>query len=178
MNFPINLNKFRGLPINRHPGSFGFNRSYYSHTGIDLYADTDDEVFAIRPGVVVKIGYFTGPQAGSKYWLPTDAVLVKDTEGYYLYGELTSDLKINDELKEGDLIGRLKPVIEKKLQEYPGHSATMLHLERLNFSYDPSLDWPDWLHSSPKRPEYLEDPTPELMQILRSKDEEIKLLWI
>lgn len=183
--FPVNFEKLRGIPINRHPGAFGCPRKYDIHTGIDLYGDEGDFVRVIRPGVVIRNSQFTGAALGFSFWLDTDAVLVKDDEGFYLYGELKSSLKVGDVVKSGDIIGKLLPVLppEKIRSEISGHSNVMLHLERYDLSYDPSiqydsgLTWPSWELNNPKHP-FLQDPTLELINILKNKNQPINFLGL
>jgi murein DD-endopeptidase MepM/ murein hydrolase activator NlpD len=45
-------------------GVFGAVRKYDIHTGIDLYCELEDPVYAIEDGVVVNVCHFTG----SKSW--------------------------------------------------------------------------------------------------------------
>lgn len=132
--FPVNLELVRGIPINAHPGAFGCARKYNFHEGVDLYGKPGDVVNAIRPGVVVSNERFTGPSVNHPWWLETDALLIRDEEGYYVYGELQSFLKAGDTVTTGQNIGNLIPVLppEKFRPDIPGHSTTMLHLERWN----------------------------------------------
>lgn len=175
--FPINFEKLRGLPINSHPGAFGCARKFNFHEGIDLYGEPGDWVYAIRGGEVISNRSFTGPSEGHDWWLDTDALLIKDEYGYYVYGELHSNLKAGDIVHAGDKIGELTPVLppHKKRLDIPGHSVTMLHLERWNALYSPEMGWSAW-DSRETRPIYLEDPTPELISILQSKNRPIKFL--
>lgn len=183
--FPINFEKFRGIPINRHPGAFGCPRKFDIHTGIDLYGDEGDIIRAIRSGEVIRNSQFTGEALGFAFWLDTDAVLIKDEFGFYLYGELKSSLKEGDEIRSGDIVGRLLPVLPtKKLRkDIPGHSNVMLHLERYDLTYDPNkiyndgLSWPSW-ELDTKKHDFLKDPTFELIDILREKNQSIKFLGI
>ena len=166
-NFPIDIDKFRGLPINSHPGAFGCARKFNFHEGIDLYGSPGDGVFAIRDGVVVANMPFTGPKTGYGWWLDTDAILVKDDTGYYVYGELKSDLKVGDNVEANQKIGQLVPVLEdyKTRNDIPGHSVTMLHLERYSLDYDIYGGWSSW-DKRENRPKYLIDPTLDLINIL------------
>jgi hypothetical protein len=175
--FPVNLELVRGIPINAHPGSFGCARKYNFHEGVDLYGKPGDVVNAIRPGVVVSNQRFTGPSVNNPWWLETDALLIKDEDGYYVYGELSSTLKEGDIVTTGQNIGYLVPVLppEKFRPDIPGHSTTMLHLERWNNSYDPSTGWSAW-QTRETRPKYLEDPTLELIGILEKLHRYPKLL--
>jgi hypothetical protein len=168
---------FAGFPLNAHPGAFGCTRKHDIHTGIDLYGKPDQVVYNIRDGIVVKTGPFTGPQVGYPWWLDTDAVLVKDDEGMYLYGELKSDLKVGQVIKSGEIVGKLTPVLpdHKHRPDIPGHSTTMLHLERYTLDYNVEEDWAAWF-TRVERPSYLLDPTIDLIKILTDKRREYKLL--
>lgn len=169
--FPINFEKIRGIPINSHPGAFGCARKHNFHEGIDLYGKPGDWVYAIREGTIVANRGFTGPKVGYPWWLDTDAVMVQDEDGYYVYGELFSPLKVGDKVNSGSKIGEMTPVLkdEKFRADIPEHSTCMLHLERYNNEYyGPDYGWCSWEHWD-SRPIYLEDPTKELIDILVSK---------
>lgn len=177
--FPINFQKVRGLPINSHPGAFGCARRHNFHEGIDLYGEPEDWVYAIRDGEVISNRSFTGPVDGTGWWLDTNALLIKDEDGYYVYGELESPLKAGDMVTSGQKIAELRPVLPdyKFRPDIPGHSTTMLHLERWNNLYDPDSGWSAW-KTRDSRPKYLEDPTPELINILQSKREPLSFLTL
>ena len=177
--FPINFEKVRGIPINSHPGAFGCARKYNFHEGIDLYGNEGDWISAIRDGEVISNARFTGASEGHPWWLETDALLVKDEDGYYVYGELRSPLKPGDKVTSGQKIGEMIPVLtpDKFRPDIPGHSVTMLHLERWNNGYDPAIGWVAWT-TRDTRPSYLEDPTPELINILTNKKERIVFLTV
>jgi hypothetical protein len=168
--FPINFELIRGIPINSHPGAFGCARKYNFHEGIDLYGEPGQWVYAIRDGEVISNMGFTGPAEGHPWWLPTNALLVKDEDGYYVYGELNSPLQKGDKVRAGDKIAELTPVLtpDKFRPDIPGHSVTMLHLERWDNTYDPSTGWSSWA-TRDSRPKYLKDPTLDLVNILVSK---------
>ena len=167
------------MPINSHPGAFGCARKYNFHEGIDLYGEEGHWVYAIRDGEVISNSRFTGASVSNPWWLETDALLVKDEDGYYVYGEIKSHLKIGDKIQSGDKIGELTPVLtpNKHRPDIPEHSVTMLHLERWNNLYDKDTGWSAWT-TRESRPKYLEDPTPELINILTSKREPVKLLTL
>ena len=177
--FPINFEFFRGFPINSHPGAFGCARKHNFHEGIDIYGFNKQWVNAIRNGTVIRNGPFTGLKAGYPWWMDTDALLVKDSEGYYVYGELFSDLKEGDTVFAGQKIGELTPVLppDKFREDIPGHSVIMLHLERYSSAYNPEMGWCSW-DSRENRPEYLLDPTKDLINILTSKHKPLKFLTL
>lgn len=179
MWFPINFEKIRGIPINSHPGAFGCARKHNFHEGVDLYGEKGDWVYAIRNGIVLENMKFTGPSVGYSGWLETDALLIKDEAGFYVYGELKSLLKKGDSVLAGNKIGELTPVLppEKHRADIPEHSVTMLHLERCNNLYDPCMGWSSW-ETRDSRPKYLEDPTKELTNILTEKKRPVKLLTL
>ncbi len=180
MWFPLNLHmSARGIPINKHPGAFGCHRKFNIHEGVDLYGKEGDWVYAILSGEVISNEAFTGPSVGHPWWLPTDAVTIYNHEmgNYYVYGELKSSLKVGDFVNEGSKIGELVPVlpVDKIRKDIPGHSNVMLHLEKWNNKYDPVKGWAPWLLTG-DRPEWLEDPTEDLIQSLFKKNLPIKLL--
>ncbi len=179
MWFPINFEKIRGIPINSHPGAFGCARKHNFHEGVDLYGKEGDWVHAIRDGEVISNEKFTGLSVGFPWWLETNALLIEDEDGYYVYGEIRSDLKAGDKVKAGQKIAELTPVLlpEKFRPDIPEHSVTMLHLERYNGEYYPDLGWSSWSNWD-SRPFYLDDPTQELINILTKKKKPVKLLTL
>jgi len=190
MWFPLNVHlNNRGIPINSHPGAFGNARKYNFHEGVDLYGKEGDWVYAIKDGEVISNEPFTGPSVGHPWWLPTDALTIKtlhhpyksdnpQTE-YYVYGELKSPLKVGDIVKMGTRIGELVPVLPKdKIREdIPEHSNVMLHLEKWNHKYDSVKGWRAWT-TRDDRPEWLEDPTLDLIEALKLKFLPVKLLTL
>lgn len=175
--FPLEISKFRGIPINKHPGAFGFDRNYYFHTGVDLYGSEGDEVFTIKRGVVVRNAPFTGVAVNMPWWLPTDAVLIRHESYYLLYGELKSKLQPGDVVDPGTLIGTLLPVVQDDRPEFPGHSRAMLHMEKYSPDYDPTHGWLGWWKDSP-RPKWLLDPTPELVGLVLNEEVSLNLLTV
>jgi hypothetical protein len=177
--FPINFEKIRGIPINSHPGAFGCARRYNFHEGIDLYGKPGDWVYAIRDGEVISNKPFTGASVGFGWWLETDALLIQDEDGFYVYGEIKSELKPGDKVKAGQKIAELVPVLppEKFRPDIPGHSVTMLHLERYSNDYDTAFEWSSWEHRD-LRPPYLQDPTNDLIKTLTYKKKPVKLLTL
>lgn len=176
MWFPLNIHtNNRGIPINAHPGAFGNARKFNFHEGVDLYGKEGDWVYAMKSGVVVSNETFTGPAVGHDWWLPTDAVTIKSNTEYFVYGELKSDLKVGDIVNMGDKIGELVPVLpsHKIRPDIPGHSNVMLHLEKWNFKYPGA--WKAWKMRE-DRPEWLEDPTNDLIFALTTKHLPVKLL--
>lgn len=175
--YPLNLEKASGIPINSHPGAFGCARKFNFHEGVDLYGNPGDWVYAIRDGTVIDNSGFTGPSVGHPWWLDTNALLVKDDEGYYVYGEIKSDLKKGDVVKAGNKIAELTPVLPeyKKRDDIPGHSVTMLHLERWSLDYNEKDGWSAW-KTRETRPKYLLDPTLELINVLTTLKRPVTLL--
>lgn len=176
MWLPVNTHLFVGLPINAHPGAFGAVRKYDRHTGIDLYGHPGQLAMAMEPGEVVAVGAFTGPKAGTRWWLDTDYVLVRNNAGgFWLYGELLPAVRVGDLVLRGSKVGELTPVlpVEKHRPDIPGHSVTMLYLERYNDLYTPDQPVADWIKS---RPNFLEDPTPYLIHILHKIRHPFKFL--
>lgn len=148
------------LPLNNfeypHPksqGTFGAVRKYDIHTGIDLYCDEGESVYAIEDGILIKIVPFTGENAGSPWWEKTDAIMIKGKSGIILYGELQPNinLRIGDQIKEGDNLGHIIRVLKKN----KGLPTTMLHLELYKPDYDGEGEW--WQHGE-KQPHKLMNP--------------------
>lgn len=121
------------LPEPNSQGDFAVARKYDVHTGIDLYCDKGDQVYAIEKGTIVNICNFTGEKAGSPWWNDTMAVLVEGKSGVILYGEIDvdNDLFVGKLLFEGDGIGTIKTVLKKD----KGLPMNMLHLELYERGY-------------------------------------------
>ncbi len=156
------LKRCNGIPINHHPGAFGFHRRKNHHTGVDLYTNDKEPVVAVESGKVVNIEIFTGPKAGHEWWEETWGVMVEGATGVVNYGEVTPyyELKVGDNVERGEFIGTVKRVLfEDKLRtDIPGHSTSMLHLELYKKGTKKFADW----HDPQKNPDLL-DPTPYLM---------------
>ena len=164
MAYPLVKDLYPYIPINFHPGAFGFKRDWNFHPGVDLYCKDKADVFAIFDSVVIRTGQFTGPEVGSPWWNTTYyAMLASPRYGViFNYGEIEKpNLRIGETIYEGDLIGNVSQVLfdHKYRPDIPYHSCSMLHLEAYNFPYDGEpVEWLD------KRPECLIDPTPFLLQ--------------
>lgn len=125
--FPLENKTF--IPTNGHPGSFLYKRSHYYHSGVDLYCNDGDPVYAVEDGVFVCHDYFTGPKLGHTWWEETYATVIKGKSGYVLYGEIYNNGRF-DKVKKGQKIGRVKRVLPgNKRDDVPHHSTSMLHLE-------------------------------------------------
>lgn len=109
---------------------FGGIRKYDIHTGIDLFCEEFSNVYAIESGQVINKNQFTGEEVGSPWWNSTDFLLIKGNFNF-LYGEIESSLKIGDNVKEGDIIGRVKKVLKVD----KGLPMCMLHLELYDNDY-------------------------------------------
>ena len=127
-----------GIPRSKHhgdshPGAFGSVRKHDIHTGIDLYTNEFESVYAVETGVIIKIEQFTGKNVGSPWWNDTDCILIQGTSGNVCYGEIKvqEHLKIGDRINKGDAIGMVVSVLPKSKirQDIEGHSNSMLHLE-------------------------------------------------
>lgn len=178
MWFPINLHYLYGIPINSHPGAFGVARKFNFHEGIDLYGHKGQQVYAIEPGEVISVAPFTGPSAQHDWWLDTEAVLVKNDSGtYWVYGEVDSQVKVGDRVKQGTVVGEITPVLppHKHRPDIPGHSVNMLHLEKWSSAYNPDEGWAAW-KTREARPPWLADPTPDLIAILQKVRHPFKFL--
>jgi len=147
-------------------GQFGAVRKHDIHTGIDLYCQPGEEVYAIEPGVVVKYNWFTGEKAEppSPWWYNTSALAIKGKSGVIVYGEMVAfeeTYRVGTSIREGQLIGRVEQVLKEDKGKVP--STSMLHLD-LYKEYEGF--WHEWELCTYK-PENLLDPTPILTQILQ-----------
>lgn len=132
-------------------GRFGAVRKHDVHTGVDLYTDVGDRVYAIESGMVVAVVPFTGIPAGSPWWLDTDALMIEGVSGVILYGEIVTEFKVGDFVFAGDRLGEVKRVLKKD----KGKPVSMLHLE----CYTPGTKEPVWWNLGEPQPECLLDPT-------------------
>lgn len=155
------LEKCNGIPINHHPGAFGFQRRKNHHTGVDLYCEDEQEVYAVEAGRVVKEDVFTGPKAGHDWWETTWGMMVEGASGVVNYGEILPLRDVGKNVERGQIIGRVKRVLFKDRQrpDIPGHSTSMLHLELYKHG---TRDFADW-HDVTKNPTLM-DPTPYLLE--------------
>ena len=166
------LHSCNGIPINHHPGAFGFRRAKNHHTGVDLYTEDGADVLAVEDGVVVKVDVFTGPKAGHDWWEETYAIMVEGNSGVVNYGEVNKPtLNVGDEVQAGDVITTVKRVLfkDKFRKDIPGHSTSMLHLELYKTGTREFAHW----HDLTKNP-YLLDPT---VYLLESRGEFNALTW-
>lgn len=138
-----------------HPGAFGVLRRHDIHMGVDLYCQPGTFVRAVEPGIVVAVGPFTGPNAGSPWWNDTDFIMVEGESGVVCYGEVTPFVIVGDELLENACIGTVTQVLKKD----KGRPRCMLHLELYEYGTRNPVDW---LHGR-DRPVELRDPTPYLL---------------
>jgi phosphopantothenoylcysteine decarboxylase len=172
-----------GIPINYHPGAFGFHRRHSHHTGVDLYvkcfpnyniASGVYTVFAVEGGTVVGYEKFTGPQDNSPWWNNTDAVLVEGKSGVVCYGEIGSHVSVGQKVKRGDVVGYIVPVLPegKERPDIPGHSRAMLHFELYKQGVREASK--SWKHDQPMH-DYMTDPTPFLMDAIGAPTE--RLIW-
>lgn len=144
------------IPTDQHPGAFGAVRKYDVHTGVDLYAPVGTKVLAVEFGVVKAVIPFTGINAESPWWLPTDAVLIEGASGVVLYGELSSSLRSGMTVNAGDAVGTVQRVLRTdKLESIEGHLPSMLHLEL----YEHDTVEPVWWRLHESKPSNLLDPT-------------------
>lgn len=147
------------IPLENHPGGFGFIRKNHIHMGIDLYAVAGDPVYALENGHVVWFGNFTGRPSESSWWNDTEAIMIEHDEATIVYGEIVIPLSLLKDFQEGrkniskgQIIGYIKPVLKKD----KGRPTSMLHLEM----YQKGTLWPldDWPLNTPQ-PRTLLNPT-------------------
>jgi phosphopantothenoylcysteine decarboxylase len=153
----------QGIPVGNHPGAFAVKRKNSTHTGVDLYANIDEQVFPVEDGTVVAIEPFTGPKDNSPWWLDTDCVLVEGASGVVCYGEIRPNhmLRVGRKvIRARTVIGTVLPVIPEDAPQHPelpGWKPSMLHMELYPHGYYKPSD--GYGHSF----DYLQDPTPYLI---------------
>lgn len=154
MTFPLKNYKHQ-IPIEADLGAFGVVRKFDNHTGIDLYCEDGDEVFAMEDGEVIAIEWFTGEAVGMPWWNNTKAIAVRGKTGTFNYCELipTNNLRVGDKVFEGQILGNITSVLKKDKGKVP--STSMLHLE-LYKEYNG--EWVLWEIDTPQ-PSNLLDPT-------------------
>jgi len=132
LKLPLDNVKF--IPSGDHPGAFGVKRRHDIHTGIDLYCNDGDEVYAISSGIVVDIQEFTG-FGETPWWNDTYCIIVKQYKdgNYVVYGELTASVQVDDIVEQGTILGNVKQVLKK---DKGVTSTSMLHLEYYDKSFD------------------------------------------
>jgi murein DD-endopeptidase MepM/ murein hydrolase activator NlpD len=149
------------IPLPPHPGAFGVVRKFHTHEGVDLYCDDGAPVYAMESGTIVAIENFTGPAAGSPWWLDTKALLVEGEAGVLCYGEIApeSSLKVGDVVTKGQQLGAVKMVLARD----KGRPRSMLHIE---LHIPGTTSTTAWSHGDP-RPMTLRDPTELLIEAAR-----------
>lgn len=173
-NWIFPLEKCSGIPINYHPGSFGFKRREKYHTGVDLYCKEGDPVFAVQKGLVTSVEKFTGAWDGSPWWLNTECILIQGDSGTICYGELIPKVIVGQYVSKGEIIGHITPVLpEERLRiDIPGHSCSMLHLELyLGYYSKASTSW-----EQGRKELNLYDPTVDLLESITNNLNNKKLL--
>lgn len=142
------INKYYNIDEIPEQGRFGGQRKFDTHTGVDLYCDAGESVYAIESGVIINKVKFTGKDAESPWWLDTDAILVEGESGVILYGELNilETLSIGAFVTEGQKLGEVSQVLKTD----KGLPMCMLHIELYETGYRNGGEW--WRH---KRPEGL-----------------------
>lgn len=158
MSFQAMPSGTTGIPIKDHVGAFGVTRKHHIHEGVDIYVPEGSVVRAMLPGHVKKVQAFTGGQAGSPWWLDTQAVFLQTAVGMIVYGEIQACVQPGMTVSGGHILGTVKRV----LRTDKGRPTAMLHLELRNHD---SLDVINW-ELNTQQPEALLDPTPLLIRAL------------
>lgn len=148
------------LPLNPHCGAFGVERKHDIHTGVDLYCQNGDEVFAIEDGIVVLVENFTGASANSDWWNDTKAIHIEGRHGVIVYGEIEPNKELVEgfTIKAGQRIGTVKQV----LKEDKGRPMSMLHIELYKHGSRQSCIW----ESNKSKNDNLLDPTKLLLSLI------------
>lgn len=139
--FPLKDYKYQ-LPLSTEPGSFGYIRKHDIHTGVDLYCENNDAVYAMYDGIIVNIEDFTGINSNppTSWWNDTNSVLILHNDFVICYGEITvaNNITIGSSVKEGDIIGYVKQVLKKDKNKTP---LSMLHIELYEKHITESVVW-------------------------------------
>lgn len=139
---------FTNIPTGQ--SAFGGIRKYDIHTGIDLFCEAGQIVCAIEDGIVVNVLQFTGGLE-SPWWNNTYAAMIESISGVIVYGEIETDLKIGDNIKKGDVIGKVLTVLKNN----KGKPMTMLHLELYKHGTRDVV----WWNLNEEKPDQLLNPT-------------------
>lgn len=149
------------IPTGEHPGAFGVRRRHHFHEGVDLHCPEGTPITAVEAGVVVAVVDFTGEKAGSPWWLPTSAVMVRclGLGPLVVYGEIVpcARLRVGMTVEQGDLLGHVARV----LRNDKGKPTSMLHIEVRAPGHTELFDW----GLDVPKPGWLRDPTPYLKSI-------------
>lgn len=137
-NVFFDYKKYVELPIENHPGSFGFIRKNHIHEGLDFYCEKNEPVYSIEEGIIKKIKIFTGEKVFSPWWNETYCVLIEYKNFIINYGEIIpiNNLKEGMLIKKGELIGKVERVLKKD----KGRPMDMLHLEMYEKGVSDSIE--------------------------------------
>lgn len=136
-----------GVPGPHHPvgNSYGELQQYggepYLHPGVDLLGEANEQVRAVKPGVV-KAVLTTG---GSLYWRVAVGAAGADSLQGYLYAHLNQaslTVAVGDSVQAGDVLGTLV--------SWPVADFTHLHFARIGDS-GPTWDGDWWTLDDPLR---------------------------
>ena len=88
-------------------------------------------VVPCEAGRIVNIENYTGPDAGSPWWLPTKSILVEGKSGVICYGEVKPiGVEVGDFVVPGVVFATVARVLKKPPKvAIPNQSLDMLHLE-------------------------------------------------
>lgn len=170
--YPVKIDDKSIIPIGKHPGSFSALRKGSRHTGVDIYTENNQIVYAVETGKVICIEPFTGKLDNSPWWEDTYCILLEGASGVVCYGEITPAcwIKPNHIISKGSFLGNVKRVIKegKERPDIPGHRPNMLHLElykpgtkQASCGYENSIN------------KFLLDPTPYLIKADKAPTEHI-----
>lgn len=145
------LKNIKEIPISGQ-GSFWEDRGDRHHCGIDLYAEKNEEIFAITNAKVIAIEIMTHPDF-IHYWNITFQIVVQSKDFYIKYGEIEHpQVKVGDQIKEGDVIALVGQVLDGTkvtekdpvyIQKLKQGKNTMLHLEC--WKTNPIIEHDDYL---------------------------------
>jgi len=166
------------VPLYPHVGAFGARRRHDTHRGVDLYTPVEVDVFSVEDGYIRPnngIRPWTGKIADCDWWEDTWAVIVEGESGMVVYGEISIDNSILEQVRDIKNMNMIDPKIHIKrgqkigtvlrvLKKDKGRPTSMLHLELRKPGFYRNID-KTWENN--KVPEGILDPTPYLLRSIK-----------
>jgi len=151
------------LPLGKYQtGGFGARRQYNVHSGVDLLCANNQPLASVEDGTVVGIQDFSKKK--EKAWLNnTRVIFIEGATGVVVYCNVIekNDLKIGQQVKAGEVIGKVIKINRYKRKE----DICMLHIELYTHGNYRRAIW-SYNH---KKPQQLLDPTNFLISAISSK---------
>jgi hypothetical protein len=113
--FPLKKYKHRLPSPFETAAGFGYSQKNGKHqSGIELYCDEGQEVFAIEESDIIDMFLSTGYGAETPWFQNTYTLLLEGNSGVINYSciLIDHDVKFGKTIKEGQLIGRIKKLMD------------------------------------------------------------------